>query len=179
MSTGEQVDVEEDEQNNRDSGRDSSDEAEQWLGSDADEAVSSRPVREVKAYKDESQIRDQQSTGRKRAAVMYPLDKEAPCDWKMMTRCGGGPSPITGCKDGKQQARHHGPDKNTLNNDMGNVHRICHNCHNRWHEMNDDVYVYELRHEYPKHSPVDATKDDIVESEIYWSMNKARRAKDY
>jgi hypothetical protein len=36
-----------------------------------------------------------------------------------------------------QQARHHGPDYNTLNNDPTNVSRICHVCHNRWHAAND------------------------------------------
>lgn len=110
---------------------------------------------------------------------MFPLDLEASCEWKMQKECGGGSSPIVGCRDGKQQARHHGPDKNTLNNDVGNVHRICHNCHNRWHTKNDPSYNYELRHEYPKHNPCPCELDDIIESELYWKENKAIRAKDY
>lgn len=44
-----------------------------------------------------------------------------------------------GC-DNLQQCRHHGPDKNTLNNDPGNVHRICHWHHNNWHALNDPDY---------------------------------------
>lgn len=44
------------------------------------------------------------------------------------------------CDDNRQKARHHGPDKNTLNNEQGNVHRICHFCHNTWHAVNDEDY---------------------------------------
>lgn len=53
---------------------------------------------------------------------------------------GGGEFPIQGCSDGVQLNRHHGPDKNTLNNEPGNVHRICAHCHNRWHAKNDPDY---------------------------------------
>jgi hypothetical protein len=27
-----------------------------------------------------------------------------------------------------------------MNNDEGNVHRICSHCHNKWHAANDDDY---------------------------------------
>jgi hypothetical protein len=87
-------------------------------------------------------LKDQQSTGRKRAARLYPLDKEALCEWALRPEQGGGIA-IPGCglrpgtKPGKQQSRHHGPDYNTLNNEAGNVHRICHSCHNAWHAAND------------------------------------------
>ena len=91
-------------------------------------------------------LKDQQSTGRKRAARMYPLDRSGDCEWLGKSNCGGGPHPILGCglngiPAGKQRARHHGPDKNTLNNDESNVHRICHSCHNRWHAANDPDYI--------------------------------------
>lgn len=125
------------------------------------------PVREVNTYKDDSALRDQQSTGRKRAAVMYPLDSEASCEWSKQKNCGGGSNPITGCADGKQEARHHGPHKNTLDNEPGNVHRICHKCHNRWHARNDDGYVWS--DVYPAHSPMAATIEDILESELQWA----------
>jgi hypothetical protein len=85
----------------------------------------------------DSSLVDPQSTGRKRAAKLYPLDKTKPCEWREVLHAGGGLHPIMGCVDGKQQARHHGPDYNTLNNDPGNVHRICHRCHNVWHVNND------------------------------------------
>lgn len=91
----------------------------------------------------EASLKDPQSTGRKRAAAAYPLDPNASCEWQGLLRAGGGPKPIVGClvsEDRKQTHRHHGPDKNTLNNDSGNVHRICAFCHNRYHAATDPVY---------------------------------------
>ena len=87
-------------------------------------------------------LKDQQSTRKKRAARLYPLDREAVCEWFMDPAAGGGIT-IMGCglregtSVGLQEARHHGPDYNTLNNEPGNVHRICHSCHNTWHAAND------------------------------------------
>lgn len=124
------------------------------------------PVREINTYKNDATLRDQQSTGRKRAAEMYPLDRDADCEWKMQKNCGGGKHPITGCADGKQQARHHGPDKNTLNNDYGNVHRVCNFCHNRWHAKNDPDYVWGSV--YNPHSPTPCSQEDIIASELSW-----------
>lgn len=98
----------------------------------------------VRRNKPDAALTDQQSTGRKRAAKLYPLDDEAPCEWQDASPVnpkGGGTKPITvGCKNKVQQARHHGPDKNTLNNEPGNVHRICHWHHNNWHAANDADY---------------------------------------
>lgn len=56
-------------------------------------------------------LKDQQSTGRKRAAKMYPLNREHSCEWQGKANCGGGLHPIVGCLQGMQEARHHGPDK--------------------------------------------------------------------
>lgn len=87
-------------------------------------------------------LKDQQSTGRKRAAKLYPLDRSAPCEWANQKEVGGGIT-IDGCgvrrntNPGLQQSRHHGPDYSTLNNAPDNVHRICHSCHNTWHSIND------------------------------------------
>jgi len=136
---------------------------------------SSGEGREVNQHND-ANLRDQQSTGRKRAAVMYPLNRENDCEWKMRKNVGGGPKPIVGCINGKQQARHHGPDKNTLNNDTGNVHRICHNCHNRWHTENDAIYVWEIIQN--PHSPVDASMTELGNNEIYWAGRKLVKAND-
>lgn len=100
----------------------------------------------VTTYKTDESLKDQQSTGRKRAAKLYPLNPEAYCEWAGKEVQGGGHSPISGCglrpgtDIGLQQSRHHGPDKNTLNNEIGNVHRICHACHNEWHAKNDSNY---------------------------------------
>ena len=95
----------------------------------------------TRSFKRDAALRDQQSTGRKRAARAYPLFRDQPCEWRTKTRCGGGTAPIKGCDDGTQQARHHGPDKSTLNNDEGNVWRICNGCHARWHVANDADYI--------------------------------------
>lgn len=89
------------------------------------------------------QITDVKSTGRKEAAVRFPIEKGMPCEWRLLKHAGGGVKPIIGCINGIAQARHHGPDKNTLNNSTDNVHRICHKCHNRWHAANDVYYPSE------------------------------------
>lgn len=94
----------------------------------------------TRSGKRDATLKDQQSTGRKRAARLYPLDRESSCEWKNLANCGGGTQPILGCILGKQEARHHGPDKSTSNNEEGNVHRICHACHNRWHAANNAEY---------------------------------------
>lgn len=133
------------------------------------------PVRDINTYKDDSSLRDQQSTGRKRAAEMYPLDRDAPCEWSKQKNVGGCKS-IVGCIDGKQEARHHGPDKNTLNNESGNVHRICHSCHNRWHATNDESYVWGAV--YPAHIPIQAQLDDLLKNEAYWSTRKLKKVTD-
>jgi hypothetical protein len=90
--------------------------------------------------KNDDEIKDDKSTGRKRAAVLYPLDREASCEWRNLKFAGGGMYPIFGCSEGKQVHRHHGPDKDTLNNASGNVHRICNECHACWHTNNDEAY---------------------------------------
>jgi hypothetical protein len=93
-----------------------------------------------RSQKRDASLKDQQSTGRKRAARLYPLNPDAPCEWRGTANAGGGTRPIVGCVSGTQQARHHGPDKSTSNNEEGNVHRICHRCHNRWHSANNKDY---------------------------------------
>lgn len=130
-----------------------------------------------RTYKREGTLRDQQSTGRKRAAKLYPLDETAPCEWRGLKNAGGSKVPIIGCHSGLQQARHHGPDKNTLNNDKGNVHRICNKCHNRWHTRNDPVYDAGSNHK-PHDGVTEATIDEIAMSEVYWVTTKTVKAKD-
>lgn len=132
-----------------------------------------------RTYKREGTLKDQQSTGRKRAAKLYPLSSDAPCEWQKLKFAGGGPKPIVGCIDGKQQARHHGPDKNTLNNDPGNVHRICHKCHNRWHTENDQLYEADSAAVTNRHDPdTVATIDELVANLAYWATRSTVKAKD-
>lgn len=98
--------------------------------------------RQGRGYKRDAALKDQQSTGRKRAAKLYPLDRDADCEWANKAEAGGGVT-IQGCglregtTVGKQLNIHHGPDYNTLNNDPDNVHRICTMCHSAWHRAND------------------------------------------
>lgn len=104
-------------------------------------------------------LSDQQSSGRKMAHKLFPLDKSAPCEWQGKANCGGGSRPILGCAKGTQQAAHHGPDKNVANNEEGNVHRICHACHVRWHKVNDPDYDWNAT-VYPQHNPRPMTEEE-------------------
>lgn len=84
--------------------------------------------------------KDPISTGRKRAAEMYPINAGMVCEWAGLKRAGGGVTPIVGCIGRPASDRHHGPDKNTMNNAPTNLHRICDHCHNTWHAVNDPAY---------------------------------------
>jgi len=44
-----------------------------------------------------SDITDITSTGRKRAAMMYPIFKDMKCEWSGLRFAGGGVEPIIGC----------------------------------------------------------------------------------
>lgn len=147
------------------------------------------------------QITDITSTGRKRAAKLYPIWPGMVCEWAGLRNAGGGINPIIGCNgniiaDVKRNAdlppgvdsrgdRHHGPDKNVLNNEPGNVHRICSPCHNRWHYKNNDTYPGTRppagEHWYPEgewapHDPITkASDDELSENERYWTSYKLDR----
>lgn len=91
---------------------------------------------------EEKVFKDPISTGRKRAAVMYPLSPGQVCDWAWRKFCGGGIEPIIGCTGRPATHIHHGPDKSTFNNDRDtNISLICNFCHNRWHVANDKYYI--------------------------------------
>lgn len=93
--------------------------------------------------------KDPVSTGRKRAAEMYPIQPGMACEWAGLARAGGGVVPIVGCVGRPASDRHHGPDKNTMNNAAGNLHRICDFCHNTWHAANDPHYGARPEHTKP------------------------------
>lgn len=104
---------------------------------DAQELVRSvgRPPKEA------SEMEDALSSGRKRAAEIAVINVGDKCEWALLAKAGGGIAPIVGCTGNPAEHRHHGPDKNTLNNELGvNLHRICTYCHNRWHGKNDKYY---------------------------------------
>lgn len=139
-----------------------------------------------------SEITDVTSTGRKRAAMLYPIFKNMKCEWAGLKYAGGGVEPIIGCagniiqpsKGPDKGDRHHGPDKNVINNEPGNVHRICSKCHNRYHAKNNRYYTKPrppadepwlpdpIHGECKPHDPTTkATPEEIEENEKYWSRN--------
>ena len=118
--------------------------------SEGDERADSGYIEDgYEAYKDIDQYKDPLSTGRKRAAQMYPIAPGQVCEWAGLKRAGGGVIPIVGCIGRPASDRHHGPDKNTMNNAPGNVHRICDHCHNTWHALNDPHYGERPDHTLP------------------------------
>jgi len=118
--------------------------------------------------KDPENVKDVLSTGRKRAAKLYPIFKGKPCEWQGLKNCGGG-TPIVGCINGIQTDRHHGPVKLPLRNEPGNVHRICSHCHNRWHAVNDPIYNEE-EYDKTKHEPEPATELELIANEAKWRI---------
>lgn len=99
------------------------------------------PQQRTRALKDGSEMKDVESTGRKRAALAKPIMPGDICEWAYLKNAGGGVRPIIGCAGNPAQNIHHGPDKSTLNNDPDtNLHKICPECHNRWHTLNDRYY---------------------------------------
>lgn len=105
-------------------------------------------------YKADEDVKNSQWTGRKRAAALYPIEEGSICEWANLAYAGGGVEPVVGCRGNKITAKrrdevpegyssgsiHHGPDKDTMNNNPENVHRVCQTCHNRWHSLNDPYY---------------------------------------
>lgn len=141
---------------------------------------------------DPKDIGDITSTGRKRAAMLYPIMEGMLCEWSGLKFAGGGVEPIIGCdghtltadKGPTKGDRHHGPDKNTISNDPGNVHRICSSCHNRWHARNNEFYgprppadqQYLPVVPFELHDPKTlATDEERADNEEWWAKSKADR----
>lgn len=116
-------------------------------------------------------LKDPESTGRKRAAKLYPIENGAACEWQRKKNCGGGRRPIIGCYDGIQQHRHHGPVKRTTRNELGNVHRICDDCHVHWHELNDLIYD-ETEYGLLPHDPIPATDEEVIKNVLEWKTGE-------
>lgn len=149
--------------------------------SDINERRSSGRNTSARSGKRDAALKDQQSTGRKRAARLYPLNRESACEWQGKAQCGGGISPILGCSLGKQEARHHGPDKSVSNNEEGNVHRICHACHNRWHAANNAEYDWNSTVPVQSHNPRPQTEAESQEAMLIhmtYSVKKMKKIKD-
>lgn len=96
--------------------------------------------------KDNNDLVDPESAGRKRAAQLLPKELLATmiCEWALLKEAGGGVEPIKGCHGNRATDLHHGPSKNTLHNERGednrNLHAICSYCHNLYHARNDKYY---------------------------------------
>ena len=126
--------------------------------------------------KDPSQYADPMSSGRKKAARVAPIKPGMICEWAWLAKAGGGVVPIIGCPGRPASDRHHGPDKNTLHNNVGvNLHRICDWCHNLWHAKNDPFYG-----ERPRNADgsIDATKPFIPEGTEVLAHDPETRATD-
>lgn len=119
-------------------------------------------------------LKDPKSTGRKRAAELYPINESEPCEWRGKKNCGGGKRPLIGCVNGLQKHRHHGPVKDTTRNHEGNVHRICTACHNHWHELNDLIYE-ERAYGLLPHDPIEATVEELVTNAIAWQSGEMKK----
>lgn len=150
-------------------------------------------------------VRDQTSTGRKRAVVAMAewnrgLDGST-CEWAYLRNAGGGAVPIVGCagtiiREVKQTDEvkenesprhiHHGPDKSTLNNSEENLHAICSSCHNRWHALNDPQYAKDRPDHGRPHLPLNgdvlphdpdtrATDQEQELSNKFWSLSPSQR----
>jgi hypothetical protein len=144
-------------------------------------------------------VKDPKSTGRKRAAALAPIFPDMLCEFSGLRHAGGGVIPIVGCNghrlvdekgqrdDGLWQGdRHHGPDKNTLNNAVGfNLHRVCVSCHHRWHSLNDPFYdeprppadiPWAPNAPYYRHDPeTKANRAEYEDAEAWWLLPKKER----
>jgi hypothetical protein len=94
------------------------------------------------------ELKDPLSTGRKRQADMFPIQKGQRCEWAGMQITLDDLPVIVGCINSPATDLHHGPDKNTLNNEkvsrgvgvLENTHIICSECHNSLHGKHDPFY---------------------------------------
>ena len=147
------------------------------------------PARIGRPPKDNDDIQWVETSGRKRAVEAKKADgwiAGQPCEWSHLKFAGGGVVPIMGCNSNPSKPVHHGPDKNTLNNSLGNIHAICTVCHQRWHACNDEFYsgdrpagdnAYVPKVEYKLHDAETlATDDEILINEYEW-VNRRRLSK--
>lgn len=159
----------------------------------------------LRTPKDPELVRDQTSTGRKRAvAAMEEWERGKDgglCEWSYLRNAGGGAVPIVGCNgtilrmvkqtenlpEGESPRHiHHGPDKSTLNNGPENLHAICSSCHNRWHALNDPLYAKDRPEHGKPHTPLSgeslphdsetkANASEVEFSDKFWSLTPVQR----
>lgn len=133
----------------------------------------------------DDELSDPLKGGRLRAQREFPIPEGTKCEWANLLYAGGGVNPIVGCMGSTATARHHGPDKSTLNNDKENVHLVCNVCHNRWHTMNDKFYPdqrpddglpFVPENAFLSHDPdTTAEPEDLFDNEIWWTTRADKR----
>lgn len=127
--------------------------------------------------------------GRMRALRIAEIPEGYVCEWADLEFAGGGVIPLIGCKGNLASDRHHGPDKSTENNSVGiNLHRICDDCHNRWHVLNDPFYAERPKDNSTYLPTVDwmphdrrtrTTTSEQARAELWWSTPVGRRLTKY
>jgi hypothetical protein len=122
--------------------------------------------------KDDNAVIDPKSTGRKRAAKMFPLNRSEPCEWQRKRFKLADDSFFVGCSTGLQQNIHHGPNKDTLVNEPGNVWRICSTCHNRWHALIDPSYDWNAPTYFQIVLEHGVSDEEIGHNELFWINRK-------
>lgn len=150
--------------------------------------------------KDIGTLVDPESTGRKRMAKLYEIAVGQVCEWAGLANAGAEfmPVGIVGCVNNPATDLHHGPDKNTLNNEKvsrgvgvnENIHVICSECHNSTHAANDPYYPEYDRVDdqerpwlpiYPDgwqpQEPRKATTDELFEEERRREADRKRRGR--
>lgn len=130
-------------------------------------------------------------SGRRRAGLIAKIPEGYICEWAKLESAGGGVVPIIGCAGNPAVALHHGPDKSTLNNEVGiNLHRVCVHCHNRWHELNDPFYgprpadnseyLPLPENTWEPHNRLDqVSRQEVAASELWWKIPKLERTVKY
>jgi len=163
-----------------------------YLGDPNSEDEIETYIDEYQGTKNPDEYVDPVSSGRKMAAKVAPIVAGQICEWAWLAKAGGGPVPIMGCPGRPASDRHHGPDKNTLNNQLGiNLHRICDWCHNQWHAKNDPFYgerptrpdgsvdgsipFVPIDAENQPHDPFTKAKDEEVYAEDALRREEARK----
>lgn len=150
--------------------------------------------------KDIGTLVDPESTGRKRMAKLYPIAVGQVCEWAGRANAGGEYMPvgIVGCVNNPATDLHHGPDKNTLNNEKAsrgvgeneNIHVICSDCHNSTHAANDEFYppydrVADQERPWLPRYPAgweptperEATVDELFAEEVRRTADRKRRGR--
>jgi hypothetical protein len=141
------------------------------------------PDQRTGPVKEDEEVTDPKSTGRKRAVLVKPITEGMVCEWANLKFAGGGIYPVIGCPGNPATNIHHGPDKNTLNNDLTNLHAICSPCHNRWHTRNDPTYPEDIpgntwipNGDWRTHdNSTMATIEEVLEHETYWNLSPKQR----